>query len=111
MDSRHIYRALGDKIKRLRNGAGWTQARLAAEIGISRGSLANMETGRQQVLVHHLYAVAHALELDSPAALMPLPPGAMHKDNKLPKKLSLPEKELNNKQRREVLHFISSVSG
>ena len=109
MDVGHIYRALGDKVRRLRNGAGRTQAQLAAEIGISRASLANMETGRQQVLVHHLYAVATALDLDSPAILLPLPPDSMHKDNKSPT-LPLPEEGLSDKQRREVLHLISSVS-
>lgn len=109
MDVGHIYRALGDKVRRLRNGAGRTQAQLAAEIGISRASLANMETGRQQVLVHHLYAVANALDLDSPATLLPLPPNSMHKDDK-PPTLPLPEKGLSDKQRREVLHLISSVS-
>ena len=109
MDVRHIYRALGNKVRRLRNGAGRTQAQLAAEIGISRASLANMETGRQQVLVHHLYAVANALDLDSPATLLPLPPDSVYRDDK-PPTLPLPEKGLSDKQRREISHLISSVS-
>ena len=110
MDVGHIYRALGNKVRRFRNGAGRTQAQLAAEIGISRASLANMEAGRQQVLVHHLYAVANALDLGSPVMLLPsLPPDSVYQDDK-PPVLPLPEKGLSDKQRREVLHLISSVS-
>ena len=110
MDVRYIYRALGHEVRRLRNGAGRTQAQLAAEIGISRASLANMEAGRQQVLVHHLYAVANALDLDSPVMLLPsFPPDSVYQDDK-PSVLPLPEEGLSYKQRKEVLRLIESVS-
>lgn len=46
------------------------QEELAARVGISRASLANIERGRQSVLVHHLYAIAKALSL-APADLLP----------------------------------------
>jgi transcriptional regulator with XRE-family HTH domain len=35
---------LGMRIKRLREGKGWTQARLAQRVGISRVHLANLES-------------------------------------------------------------------
>lgn len=109
MDVGHIYRALGHKVRRFRNGAGRTQAQLAAEIGISRASLANMEAGRQQVLVHHLYAVCEALDLDSPVMLLPLPLDLVYKDDN-PPALPLSEEGLSDKQRQEVLRLIESVS-
>ena len=110
MDVEHIYRTLGHKVRRLRNGAGRTQAQLAAEVGISRASLANMEAGRQQMLVHHLYAVAKALDLDSLVTLLPsLQPDSVHQDDK-PPALPLSEEGLSYKQRQEVLRLIDSVS-
>ena len=46
------------------------QEHLASTLGISRGSLANIETGRQSILVHQLYNFAAALQL-SPSDLLP----------------------------------------
>ena len=72
-----IYKEVGRNIRRYRAGTHRTQAQLASQIGISRASLANIEAGRQQVLLHHLYALADALNLDSPSVLMPVPPSPM----------------------------------
>lgn len=71
MESEKIYRELGQIIKRLRRSVNWIQARLLNQIGISRASLANIEAGRQQILVHPVYAIAKALELASTKDLMP----------------------------------------
>lgn len=49
------------------------QKNLAAFVGISRGTLANIETGRQNLHVHQLYNFARALKLRSPADLLPSP--------------------------------------
>ena len=100
-----IYRELGRSIRRHRAGAHRTQAQLAAEIGMSRASLANIEAGRQQVLLHHLYAIADALDLNSPGALMPAPspPDAD------PVVLPLPAEGLSETQRQEVLRLMGGV--
>lgn len=37
-----------------------TQQQLADKIGLSRGSVANIETGRQQMLLHQLRDIARA---------------------------------------------------
>lgn len=71
MEPKSIYQEVGRNIRRLRKEAGHTQARLSGQAGISRASLANIEAGRQQILVHHLYAIANALQLDSPKLLLP----------------------------------------
>ena len=100
-----IYREVGRNIRRYRAGAHRTQAQLASEIGISRASLANIEAGRQQVLLHHLYAIADALDLDSPSTLMPVPPSP----NGDPAKLPLPTEGLSETQRQEVLRLMGGI--
>ncbi len=101
-----IYREVGRKIRRYRVRAHRTQAQLAAEIGISRASLANIEAGRQRVLIHYLYALAEALDIDSPAFLIPeelLPKSADAAD------VPLPAEGLSETQRQEVLRLMSGV--
>lgn len=56
-----VYVSFGEAVKALRLKAGLTQAELAEKIGLSRPSIANVETGRQQVLLGDLYAYSDAL--------------------------------------------------
>jgi transcriptional regulator with XRE-family HTH domain len=74
MNPDSIYRHIGEliKIQRKQHKPPFTQEKLAQRLGISRASLANIETGRQNVLVHQLYDFARALGL-SPADFL-LPP-------------------------------------
>jgi transcriptional regulator with XRE-family HTH domain len=58
-----LYKSLGALIRRRRRRLELTQADLAAKLGVSRASLANIETGRQNVLVHQLYDLSDALDL------------------------------------------------
>ena len=107
MEPRDIYKEVGHNVRRYRNGAHRTQEQVAAEIGMSRASLANIEAGRQQVLVHHLYAIAAALDLDSPSVLMPpLKPAPPQTELS---ELPLPKEGLTEKQRLEVLRLLSGV--
>ncbi len=48
-----------------------TQADVAAKIGLTRASLANIETGRQKVMLHHVYRILEALKLKSILDLLP----------------------------------------
>lgn len=64
MQTEHIYKHIGSTIKTRRKALNWTQDVLASKLFISRASLANIETGRQNVLVHQLYSFAKTLELD-----------------------------------------------
>jgi transcriptional regulator with XRE-family HTH domain len=90
-----IYRALGALIRRRRRTLELTQEELARSIGISRGALANIETGRQNVLLHQLYRFATMLDMDvhdllppPPSAAPPVPP----KELPLPKGLTAEQK-------------------
>lgn len=49
---------------------GMKQEGLAGHLRISRGSLANIETGKQGILVHQLYRIAGALQM-KPSELLP----------------------------------------
>ena len=108
MDAAHIYRNLGGRIRELRRTLRQTQDQLAKQINISRASLANIEAGRQQVLVHHLFALASALQLDSPAQLL-LAPQARPARSGASSPLPLAEDRLTEKQRREVLSLMGDA--
>jgi transcriptional regulator with XRE-family HTH domain len=71
MDQQSIYVHIGALIKTRRRHFKLTQEKLASQLSISRASLANIETGRQKILVHQLYGLAAALEM-SPADFLPL---------------------------------------
>src|SRR2546426_7334893 len=74
-------------------------------LGISRGSLANVETGRQSVLVHQLYKFAAALQL-TPSDL--LPPSSA--DHFVPEgtKLPLPD-GLKAQQKEQIARLFEQV--
>jgi transcriptional regulator with XRE-family HTH domain len=63
MNPQLVYKHIGEVIRQRRKQLGWRQHHLAARLGISRGSLANIEIGQQGVLVHQLYRFAEALNL------------------------------------------------
>ena len=64
-----LYKRLGTIIKERRHQLGFTQEYLSRQLGISRASLANVETGRQRVLVHQLYQLAEKLDVEITALL------------------------------------------
>ncbi len=59
-----LYKRLGSTVKAKRRALGLTQQQLAKQLGISRASLANVETGRQRVLVHQVYELADQLNVN-----------------------------------------------
>ncbi len=71
MSEEKLYRALGTAVAARRRILGLTQSDVAASIGLTRATLANIEAGRQGVLLHHLYRLASALRLGSILDLTP----------------------------------------
>lgn len=55
------YRQIGLRIEGIRKVLGITQDDLAKKIGWSRGSIANIETGRERLLLHKVERLAEAL--------------------------------------------------
>lgn len=66
-----VYKAFGSAIATRRKALGLTQAELASKVKISRASIANIERGRQSILLHHVYALASALGFTKVAELLP----------------------------------------
>jgi transcriptional regulator with XRE-family HTH domain len=71
MDIPAIYAHIGNAVRRLRKGREMTQEQLASLMDISRASLANIEIGRQSVLVHQLFNFAARLDVEIEELLPP----------------------------------------
>ncbi len=100
-----IYKHIGALIKERRKTLGMKQEALASLLQISRGSVANIEIGRQNVLVHQLYKIASALQL-SPFDLLPAPPSDQFKGDRTD--LPLPS-DLKAQQKNQVAQFFEQV--
>ena len=68
--------AFGKAIAQRREELEFTQAKLAGLVGVSRASIANIEKGRQNVLIHHVYDLAAALEMQKVGDILPARPKA-----------------------------------
>ena len=69
-DLRELWRAiLGANVKTRREALGLTQAHVANVVGVSRGSIANLERGQQDPPLSRVYALAEALRC-SPAEII-----------------------------------------
>ena len=105
MKTDELYDQLGGLIRARRKGLSLTQQEVAARIGISRASLANVETGRQKVLVHQLYALAEALDL-RPADL--LPPAEANISSNDWSSLPLPD-DLKLEQKKQIARLVKAA--
>lgn len=52
---------LGQRIRRLRDIRGWTQAELAERAGVDRSFLADVERGKRNISILNLSLIAEAL--------------------------------------------------
>ncbi len=66
IDRQTFYRALGEKIRGLRQGQNLTLEALirAANLDIARATLANIELGKQQVSAYQLASLAKGLNVN-----------------------------------------------
>lgn len=71
MNDMDVYKLIGSRAASRRKDLNLSQAEVAKQIGLSRASLANLETGRQKILLHHAYKLAAALEMRSILDLIP----------------------------------------
>jgi transcriptional regulator with XRE-family HTH domain len=65
----NLYQAIGAGVAEARKQRGIRQVDLATAVGLTRASVANIESGTQRIQVHTLIATAQALKLD-PADLI-----------------------------------------
>lgn len=106
MNIEALYRHIGSTIKLKRKQLGMTQAQLANRMAISRASLANIETGRQNVLVHQLYSFAEKLDLKIEDLL---PPVVSSESDFPPPNFPLP-KDLSRVQREQITRLLNDTS-
>ncbi len=59
-----LYEAIGDRIKAERTQAKITQTDLGKRIGLTRSSIANIEAGRQRVMLHWVFQIAEELGIN-----------------------------------------------
>jgi DNA-binding XRE family transcriptional regulator len=78
------YEAFGRAVALRRAKLDMTQAQLAGRFGLSRASIANIEAGRQNVLLHHACDIAATLRLEHVDDLMPVVPRSGVEDQDLP---------------------------
>jgi transcriptional regulator with XRE-family HTH domain len=65
-----LYEMIGDRVKRARQSAGVSQAKLAKKLGMSRTSVVNIEAGRQRAPLHVLWQIGEILGTE-PILLVP----------------------------------------
>lgn len=66
-----FYRAIGAKVRSARIAAQLSQADLAARVGLTRSSVANLEAARQRTSLYHFVLISKALETDIADLLPP----------------------------------------
>ncbi|WP_315729214.1 MULTISPECIES: helix-turn-helix transcriptional regulator [unclassified Bradyrhizobium] len=66
-----IYRIVGARLAAQRKKLRLKQSEVADRIGLKRASLANIERGRQKLMLHQIYKLAAALEVESITDLVP----------------------------------------
>lgn len=71
MDEALLYRSFGRRVAGRRGALTLTQAQLAARIGVSRASVANIERGQQNLSLHQVYRLTQALGLNDVTDLLP----------------------------------------
>lgn len=71
MDEEALYQSLGEAVAARRKQLGLKQLDLAKKIGLSRASVANIEVGRQKIMLHQAFRLAEALDLQSINELVP----------------------------------------
>lgn len=73
LDQKQFYRFAGACVRQAR-GKTMTQEQLANATGLSRVSVVNIESGRQKLLLHHVFGIAEALGLTVAELIAPLQP-------------------------------------
>jgi transcriptional regulator with XRE-family HTH domain len=99
----------GQRLARMRKAAGYTQAELAAEVGISRRNLAYYETQTQHPPSSILPELAKALNvtIDELMGATPIRKAARAGSSRLQRRLAQIEK-LNAREKRQILQFLDT---
>lgn len=103
MNAAEFNEHLGKTLRDLRKSKGWTQQEFAVLTGLSRGTIANMETGRQAVSAHQAFLLASTLGLRRVDELYPLLPALLEDDeDEIKIHRSYQSSDLNDLQLKQV---------
>lgn len=102
MNEKQFYEDLGEMVAARRRQQGLNQAQVAQQAGMSRAALANIEVGRQRVLVHQICRLAETLKLD-PSGLLP------KIRNSAAEALPMSDTMLTKEQKSQIERLIDSV--
>jgi DNA-binding XRE family transcriptional regulator len=64
-----VYRQFGVRVAHMRDMLGWSQDEMAGKVGLTRTSIANVEAGKQRILLHDVETFARAFNC-SPKQLL-----------------------------------------
>jgi transcriptional regulator with XRE-family HTH domain len=106
-----IYKVFGNAVSTRRKALGLTQAELASKVKVSRASIANIESGRQNVLLHHVYALAAALEFTRVGELLPSPAQQKSTGGEFRMQVSNQALSLSEDAEAQVADLITSALG
>ena len=107
MRDEEIYLAFGRQVAARRQSLGKSQKQVAEKVGLSRASIANIESGRQSVLLHQVFALADALEMASVAEILPIRPSP-RVEEEMP--LLMTGVEAGSREAAQVANLISMMA-
>jgi transcriptional regulator with XRE-family HTH domain len=102
MNEDEIYARFGSLVRAYRTELGMSQSKLATSVSLSRASIANIEAGKQKILLHHLYKFSEALNI-SPLKLLQHDLNEIEKSSNIDVKL--PD-ELTDKERLDAMRAV-----
>lgn len=103
-DPEAVYRAFGRKLREIRQRKRVPQQELATFSGLTRSSIANIESGKQRVLLHQVLLFAWALD----ATVDELMPSSAKTPHILPEILRAPEAESERQAYLEKVRKLAS---
>jgi transcriptional regulator with XRE-family HTH domain len=106
MDEEELYSRFGGLVRQHRVRLGLNQAEIGRAMGLSRASVANIETGRQRIPMHHLYKLARVLKVDVPALL----PAAGERSPTTIDRGIQSSMELSEREQEEVAKVVGLIS-
>lgn len=64
-----LTRKLGERVRKLRHGREWSQAELEAHLGLDRGHISEIESGKRMIRLETLQTIAKGFDMTMSALL------------------------------------------
>jgi transcriptional regulator with XRE-family HTH domain len=107
MPDLEIYRIVGAALAARRKTLRLRQAEVADQIGLTRASLANIESGRQKIMLHQIYRLATALRVNSIVDLVP----TSYSYEQASGPLRLVGSEVSEEQKAQIEQYVRRKAG